>query len=289
MKKIKISFAAAAAVLLMLGFAACANSSSGSGNKKPEENVSSDRLILEAVDDGIKVTVIGEAGWGSNTWVEDSNSNIDIFVTTFDSDNKATFLYPFTKAGEAYSFKLYNQSNGSENYNGDALSITAKGGVGYPMSETFKNTKITPSHDAEGKFYLQFNTAAEKLGDFFKVDIDLFTKGKSCCPSFGGGILFGYPGVCGMCSYSNLYMNFSSTDINCVSGNYSKADNSREQCDNLFEKMKDTKFETRVFRNNVSISDFNNVYCAKFDLQLWPNGSDIHYCIHSDYSKKMEY
>ena len=283
-------------VLITLCFAACANGSTGStgntgssGNQELEGKSSSDRLILEAVDNGIKITVIGEKGWGGNTWVEDSTSKIDIFVTSFDSDNKATFLYQFTKAGEAYNFKLYNQSSGTENYSGETLSITATGGVGYPMSDVFKNTTVIPSHDNAGKFYMKFYTAAEKLGDFFKVDIDLFTNGKSCSPSFGDGILFGYPGVCSMCSYSNQYMNFSSAEAECVSGNYRKADNSSEQCSNLFEKMKTTNFETWVFRDNVTISGFNNIYCAQFELHLWPEDSDIHYWIYGNYSEKYNY
>ncbi len=297
MKKLNLIAVGLAVSLIILGFSACSNANSadgGTGNQPAQNNsdettVTSDRLILEAVDDGIQITIIGEAGWGNNTWVEDTTSKIDIFATTFDSDNKATFLYPFTEDGKTYSFKLYNQSSGTENYNSNALSIIATGGVGYPMSDAFKNTKVVPSHDSDGKFYLKFNTTATKFGDFFKVDIDLFTNGMSCCTSFGGGILFGYPEVCSMCSYSNLYMNFSSTNVDCVSGNYSKADNSREQCDNLFEKMKTTNFETWVFRDNVTIADFNNIYCAQFELQLWPNDSDIHYWIHGDYSERCDY
>lgn len=289
MKKLSGLFTILSAVLLSICFLACSNESSGSGSKEPEGKVTSDRLILEAVEDGIKITIIGEEGWGKNTWVEDSTSNIDIFVTAFGADNKASFLYPFTGAEKTYSFKLYNQSSGTEAYNGDALQITAKGGVGYPMSDTFKNTKIIPSHDNEGKFFLRFDTEAAKFGDFFKVDIDLFTNGKACSPSFGGGILFGYPGVCSMCSYSNLYMHFSSADSDCVSGNYNKADNNREQCDNLFEKMKTAAFETYVFRNEAKIEDYSNIFCAKYELQLWPDGSDIHYWIYGDYSERCDY
>lgn len=265
MKKLNLIAVGLAVSLIILGFSACSNANSadgGTGNQPAQNNsdettVTSDRLILEAVDDGIQITIIGEAGWGNNTWVEDTTSKIDIFATTFDSDNKATFLYPFTEDGKTYSFKLYNQSSGTENYNSNALSIIATGGVGYPMSDAFKNTKVVPSHDSDGKFYLKFNTTVTKFGDFFKVDIDLFTNGMNCCPSFGG--------------------------------NYSKADNSREQCDNLFEKMKTTNFETWVFRDNVTIADFNNIYCAQFELQLWPNDSDIHYWIHGDYSEKKTY
>ena len=295
MNKLKKICAASTAVLLILGFAACSNASSGgesgnsSGKNSKETSVKSDRLILEAVDNGIKVTIIGEAGWGKNTWVSDVTSYIDIFVTSFDSDNKASFVYPFTKADEVYQFQLYNQGNGSEYYSGKTLTIKATGGAGYPMSDAFKNTKVTPSHDKDGKFFLKFDTSATKFGDFFKVDVDLFTNRKNCSPSFGGGILFGYSGVCSMTSYANVYMYFSSEDADCVSGRYRKADNTLEQCDNLFEKMKTTKFEAWIFRDNVKISDFNNVYCAKYELQLWPNDSDIHYWIHSDYSKQYNY
>ena len=277
----------------MIGCIACSNpssSSNGTGNNNEiPTSITSERLLLESVDNGIKVTIIGESGWGTNTWIEDITSDIDIFSTNFDGQNKSTFIYPFTENGKVYKFCLYNQSSGTQSYNSETYEIKALGGSGYPMSDAFTNLTVIPSHNSSGEFLVKFNTTAEKFSDFFSVDISLLTGNKECQPSFGAGILFGYPGECSQISYSNIWMHFDSADGNCVSGFYNLKDNSRTNASNLFELMKTHTFETWVFRNGVNIADYNNLYYAKPEMQIWPVNSDIHYQIRSKKSDKKTF
>lgn len=292
MKKLSGLKFALAGIILAFGFASCSNPGSGNGAGKKNDVptlIKSDRLILEAVDDGIKVTVIGEKDWGGNTWVWDVTSDIDIFTTEFNSDNKCNFLYPFTESGKTYKFCLYNYSEGTESYTSDNYEIRAIGGAGYPMSEAFTNMTVVPSHNQDGEFLVRFNTTAEKLSYLFRVDISLLSDDKECQPSLGAGILFGYPGECQQTSYSNIWMHFDSSDGECVSGSFNLKDGTSTRSSNLFGLMKNHTFETRVFRNGVNIADYNNLYYARPDMQIWPQNSDIHYFIRGKISDKKTY
>lgn len=262
---------------------------SGSNQNTNQGPVTSERLLLEAVDNGIKVTVIGKENWGSNTWLEDITSNIDIFIKKFDSDYKYTFIYPFTEQGKNYQFRLHDSSSGNQPYNGETYTITAKGGSGYPMSDKFTDMTLALSHNDAGVFFVKFNTTATKFGDLFKVDLDLLTNGKKGSPSLGTAIYFGYPGVHGMCSYSNLWMYFNSADADCVSGSYSIKDNKNEKVDNLFSTMQQKTFETNVMRTGEKISDYGNVYCARPNISVWTQDAEIYYSIHGKYSQRYDY
>lgn len=303
MKKLLHIVAIVTTTVFMFGFISCSNTSGnesnhsapsgGSGgagnNGTVTTSISSERLILESKDNGIQVTIIGESGWGGNTWVEDQSSNIDIFARTFDNQNKCVFLYPFTKNGETYKFRLSNQSNGTEPYSSAVYEIKALGGVGYPMSDAFKNMTVEPSHNDSGEFLVNFNTTATKLGDFFRVDINLLTENHEAQPILTTQILFGYPGVCSQASYSNVTMCFASADVNCVNGSYSLNSNNNALCTNLFDLMKIYTFETYAFSNTLNIADFQNLYYARPGIQIGGNGSTINYWIRGKNSEKKTY
>ena len=286
-------------LFLLFGFISCP---SGAGNNANNENntnntnnnnnaniptsIKSERLILEAVDNGIKITVKGETGWGDNTWIDDLTSNIQIFVTNFENENKFTFVYPFTENGKSYKFDLYNQSVGTDNYRSETYEIKATGGAGYPMSDAFTQMTVEPSRNSAGEYLVKFNTTAEKLSDFFRVDISLLTNNKVCNPALCAGILFGYPGICSQVSYSNVYLYFDSADGDCVSGQYNLKDCRRVTNSNLFELMKTHSFETWVFRDDADIANYENLYFARPEMQIYSYDSDINYWIRGNRSEK---
>ena len=265
------------------------NGSSNGENQEPVTSITSDRLLLEAVEDGIKVTVIGDEGWGQNTWLSDNTSDIDIFIKNFDSEHKFTFVYPFTEEGKNYKFQLHNSSSGTQHYYGDVYTITATNGSGYPMSDAFTNMTLALSHNDAGEYCIKFNTTATKFSDFFRVDMNLLTNGKQQgSPSLGAAIFFGYPGNA-MVSYSNIWMYFDSVNEDCVSGFYRTKNNTNVNSENLFETMQSTTFETNVFSSDYRISDFGNVYCSRPDMSIWCSDADIYYSIRGKYTQRYEY
>lgn len=265
------------------------NGSSNGENQEPVTSIISDRLLLEAVDGGIKVTVIGDEGWGQNTWLSDNTSDIDIFIKNFDSEHKFTFVYPFTEEGKSYKFQLHNSSSGTQHYYGDVYTITATNGSGYPMSDAFTNMTLALSHNDAGEYCIKFNTTATKFSDFFRVDMNLLTNGKQQgSPSLGAAIFFGYPGNA-MVSYSNIWMHFDSVNEDCVSGFYRTKNNTNVNSENLFETMQSTTFETNVFSSDYKISDFGNEYCSRPDMSIWCSDADIYYSIRGKYTQRYEY
>ena len=137
---------------------------------------SASNISLKAVEGGIEITVIKDDDWHFSVTKEiickENKIEAEYDESSF-TDNKLTFLFPFTTSGETYTFTLKQDRTGKARFE-QSVAIKATGGIGNPVREDYYNIQYEAYYDDNSnKFIYKFSSHDKGFSDFTNLDKSL--------------------------------------------------------------------------------------------------------------------
>ena len=137
---------------------------------------SASNISLKAVEGGIEITVTKDDDWyfsASKEIICKENKIEAVYDESSFTDNKLTFLFPFTTAGETYNFTLQQSRTGKEvllQY----VAIKATGGFGNPIKDDYFHIRYDTYYDGiNNKFLYSFSSHGNDITNFTNLDKSL--------------------------------------------------------------------------------------------------------------------
>ncbi len=143
---------------------------------------SASNISLKAVEGGIEITVTKDDDWHfsiSKEIICKENKIEAVYDESSFTDNKLTFLFPFTTAGETYNFTLQQSRTGKEGLL-QYVAIKATGGIGNPIKDDYFHIRYNTYYDGKNdKFLYSFSSYGNDITDFTNLDKSLIDFDKS--------------------------------------------------------------------------------------------------------------
>lgn len=227
---------------------------------------SASNISLKAVEGGIEITVTKDDDWYFTVCKEiicKENKIEAVYDESSFTDNKLTFLFPFTTAGETYNFTLQQSRTGKEVLY-QYVAIKATGGIGNPIKDDYFHIRYDTYYDGTNdKFLYSFSSHGNDITDFTNLDKSLidFDKSKFDVTLWKGNtwdwlssstipLVQNYYNSKGEYTYSFDYKDFS---ISAKASDISQYDNKYRGDYRLFLKLKSIDKVFLVFPRNHDV------------------------------------
>ncbi|MBP3742686.1 MAG: hypothetical protein J6J00_06840 [Treponema sp.] len=143
---------------------------------------SASNISLKAVEGGIEITVTKDDDWHFNITKEiackENGLEAEYDESSF-TDNKLTFLFPFTTSGETYTFTLKQDRTGKDRLE-QSVSLKATGGIGNPIKDDYYHIRYEAYYnETANNFIYTFSSHGNSISDFTNLDKSLIELNES--------------------------------------------------------------------------------------------------------------